>query len=123
MQGKVSVENNGGFIQVRLDLPGSFSPFDGSGYKGIRLKARGAGTGYYIFARTTNTIFPWQYYSAPLEVSDEWQTVDIPWSTFKPGDYGVPLQFRERKLKSLALVAYGKEFYAMIDLAEIGLYK
>lgn len=122
MQGKVSIENNGGFIQVRLDLPGKFRPFDGSGYKGIRVKARGEGTGYYIFARTSNTIFPWKYYAAPLPVSEEWDMIDIPWSAFKPGDFGVQFKFHESKLKSLALVAYGKDFDAMIDLSEIGLY-
>jgi len=122
LQGRVSLENNGGFIQIRLKLTNSASPFDGSAYRGIRLKVRGEGTGYYIFLRTTYTLLPWKYYAAPVAVSEDWQTVDIPWEAFGPGDYGKMSKLRVNKLKSLALVAYGKEFDAKIDLKEIGLY-
>lgn len=122
MQGKVSLKNNGGFIQIRLKLTNSMAPFDGSGYKGIRLKVRGEGSGYYIFLRTTYTLLPWKYYAAPVQVSEEWQTVEIPWEAFGTGDYGKMSRLRVNKLKSLALVAYGKDFDAKIDLKEIGLY-
>ena len=122
MRGRVSLENRGGFIQIRLKLTKSFKPFDGSSYRGIRLLARGVGSGYYIFLRTTATIFPWKYYAAPVPVSDEWQIIDIPWASFEPGDYGSLRKFRPDKLKSIALVAYGKEFNADIELKEIGLY-
>ncbi len=123
MQGKVSLKNNGGFIQVRLMLKSGVKPFDGSVYKGIRVKVRGKGGGYYIFARTNSMILPWKYFAAPVPVTDEWRQVEIPWSAFGPGEYGIVGKFRENVLKSLALVAYGEEFDAMIDLAEIGLYR
>lgn len=123
MQGKVSLENNGGFIQVRLMLESSLKAFDGSEYKGIRVKVRGEGSGYYIFLRTNAMILPWKYFAAPVPVTTEWRQVDIPWTAFKPGDYGRAGRLRIDKLKSLALVAYGKEFDAMIDMTEIGLYK
>ena len=123
MQGKVSLENRGGFIQVRLMLKSSAKPFDGSEYKGIRVKVRGEGSGYYIFLRTTSMILPWKYFAAPVPVTGEWQYVDIPWTAFKPGDYGIAGKLRINRLRSLALVAYGKEFNAKIDLTEIGLYK
>jgi len=41
MKGKVSMENNSGFIQIRQKLASSLSVFDGSSYQGIRLKIRG----------------------------------------------------------------------------------
>ena len=122
MQGKVSLENNGGFIQVRLKLTSSGAPYDGRPFKGIRLLVRGEGSGYYIFLRTTYTLLPWKYYAAPIPVTSEWQTVDIPWEAFGSGDYGKMGKLKVNKLKSLALVAYGKEFDAKIDLKEIGLY-
>lgn len=122
MAGRVSLENNGGFIQVRLKLASGFSSFDGSGYRGLRLTVRGEGSGYYIFARTSATVLPWKYYTAPVPVTDEWRTVDIPWSAFGPGDYGRLGRFRPDKLKSVALTAYGGDFNARIDLREIGFY-
>jgi len=123
MQGKVSLENRGGFIQVRLMLKSPFKPFDASEYRGIRVTVRGKGDGYYIFLRTNTMILPWKYLAAPVPVTEEWRQVDIPWSAFKPGDYGRAGKLRTHRLKSLALVAYGKEFDAMIELSVIGLYK
>jgi len=123
MSGAVSLENNGGFIQLRLMLGRWNGGFDGRSFEGIRLKVRGEGEGYFIFLRTTTMVMPWQYFAAPVPVTDEWQVVDIPWTAFKPGDYGRLGRLRIRRLRSLALVAYGKEFDARVDLTEIGLYR
>ena len=122
MQGNVSLERNGGFIQVRLKLAKESRTFDARSYRGIRLVVRGEDSGYYIFIRTSNTLFPWKFYKAPVPVTDEWQTVDIPWSAFGSGDYGRVAPLKISNLKSLALSAYGREFSARIDLKEIGLY-
>lgn len=123
MTGDVSLENNGGFIQIRLKLAGAFRVFDASDYKGIRLKIRGKGTGYYIFLRTSATILPWKFYKSKITMEEEWATVTLPWETFAGGDYGSLGRFDPAKLKSVALVAYGEAFEAEVDLAEIGLYK
>lgn len=122
MTGKVSLENNGGFIQIRQKLTNSLNVFDGSHYQGVRLKARGIGSHYYIFLRTTSTLLPWQYYSAEIDVNDTWNVVDIPWTAFKKGDYGNWGLLKANKLKSIAIVAYGDNFDAQIDVMEIGFY-
>ena len=122
MRGRVSLDNNGGFIQIRLKLGRSGNFFDGEPYTGVRVEARGAGEGYYIFLRTADMVFPWKYYAAPIPVSEDWAVLDIPWSAFKPGDYGRSGKLRINKIKSLAVVAYGKEFEAEIDVCEVGLY-
>jgi len=123
MSGRVSLENRGGFIQVRLNLKKGSAWFDGSSYKGFRLRVRGSGDSYYIFAKTSKTLLPWKYFSAAIPVTEEWQWVDIPWSSFKGGDYGRLGGFDQRKLKSIAVTAYGKEFNAQLDVAEVGLYR
>ena len=123
LSGNVSLENRGGFIQARLLLrEGSRSHFDGSGYSGIRLIARGTGDGYYIFLRTTATVFPWAFYMAPIEVTEEWREIRIPWSVFGKGDFGAAFNMDVRKLKSVAVSAYKKEFQARLHVREIGLY-
>ena len=123
MSGDVSVKNNGGFIQTRLKLASGLGTFDASDYRGIRLRVRGEGTGYYIFLRTSSTVFPWLHYKAPINTGEGWTTVDIPWSEVEKGDFGSPGKFKPSKLKSLALVAYGRDFRAEVDLQEIGLYR
>lgn len=123
MSGPVSLENNGGFIQIRHDLSRPFSVFDASSYTGVRLKIRGRGEGYYIFLRTSATLLPWKFYKGKISLEEDWTIVDLPWESFEEGDYGRIGTFRPDKLKSLALVAYGRQFQAQVDLAEIGFYR
>jgi len=122
MRGNVSTRNNGGFIQIRLKLnPGGV--FDGSAFQGLRLVVRGRGSGYYIFLRTSNTVLPWKFFKAEIPVTEDWQTVDIPWTAFEPGDFGRANTLKIRRLKSVALVAYGKDFEAEVDLRELSFYR
>lgn len=123
MRGKVSLENNGGFIQVRLKFFERRGFFDASGYRGIRVKARGTGDNYYIHVRTSKTIFPWKYYSAPLLVSPGWVEIELPWTLFTGGDYGSVPGLTVDKLKSVAVVASKAEFDADIEVSEIGFYR
>jgi hypothetical protein len=122
LSGRVSTRNNGGFIQVRLLVGSDFSPFDGSLYKGVRLVARGAGDGYYLHIRTAGMMLPWKYYAAHIGVSADWTTIDIPWSAFEKGDFGSMRRMSPGRLKSIAVVAAKKDFEALIEVREIGLY-
>ena len=122
MSGDVSTANNGGFIQIRLELAGMFRSFDASGYEGVRLVARGLDSGYYVHIRTSNSRMPWMYFTAPVPVGEDWNEIFIPWESFRTGDYGNWGRLNTERLKSIALVAYGKDFEAQIDLLEIGLY-
>lgn len=123
MTGKVSLDNNGGFIQARLRLNPDSSPWDVSEYQGIQLTVRGKGDSYYLFLRTSQTRFPWKFYMAPIPLSEEWQQIRIPWSEFSKGDFGMMPGLNTKKLKSLAVVAYKKNFLAEIEVADISLYK
>ena len=123
LRGSVSLENRGGFIQVRLKLAARPAVFDASRYSGVRLTLRGeGGEGYYLFARTRQTRLPWKYYSAPLPVTKEWRTVEVPWSAFEGGKYGRTGEFRPGDLLSLALTAAFREFEPLLEVREIGLY-
>lgn len=121
MTGKVSTKNNGGFIQVRLKLSG-WGTFDASGYRGIRLTLRGKGSGYYVFLRTAATFLPWKFYKAAIPVFEDWRVVEIPWEFFTAGDYGRLAPFDPGRLKSLALVAYGGDFSAELEVKDVSLY-
>jgi hypothetical protein len=123
LSGDVSLKNNGGFIQTRMRLASGFNVYNAADYDGVRLTIRGKGEGYYLFYRTSGTFFPWLYYSASVRLSDQWQIIDIPWNAVQKGDFGSLGKFTPSKLKSIALVAYGKEFSAEVDLKQIGLYR
>jgi hypothetical protein len=123
LSGKVSLANNGGFIQSRLGMkPGKNGTFDASRYTGLRISARGKENGYFIFLRTSGNLFPWSFFMAPLPVTEEWASIDIPWQRFKKGDFGSFFGLNLQKLTSIAVVAYKRNFLASIDVREISFY-
>lgn len=118
MAGQVRLDNNGGFIQVRLPLAAS-GRFDASGYSAIGLRVRGRPGPYYLHLRSADTRLPWQYYRAPIAVGEDWQDLRIEFSAFTPEALRSPLD--RSRLQSLAVVAYGEVFEAAIEVARIEL--
>ncbi|MFN3844678.1 MAG: CIA30 family protein [Paracoccaceae bacterium] len=118
MTGRVSTANRGGFIQMRLDL--TSPPPDNT--TGIRLVVRGNSQQYFVHLRTGGTMLPWQYYQAGFDVAETWTEVRLPFDAFKASGAllrGVP---RPGSLKSVAVVAYGRDHDARIDVQAVGFY-
>jgi hypothetical protein len=120
LSGRVSTENNGGFIQMVQDIPRQIALM-ASRYEGIRLNASGNGETYNIHLRTTDLWLPWQAYRANFTGSVQWQTVDIPFEAFSP--HKISGQLNVGKLKRIAIVAIGRDFDADVSVAEIGFYR
>ncbi len=118
MAGQVRLENNGGFIQVRLPLEARGGLFDATGFDGLQVKARALKPGaYYLHLRTADTRRPWAYYRARLDLDSGWSTVELDWSDFEPRSLSRPLD--ASRLRSLAVVAYGEAFQAEVEVALI----
>ena len=121
MEGNVSTENNGGFIQFRAEVK-----IEDKNYQGLKIKTRGNGEEYYLFIRTTKTRLPWLYYGSSFSTTDQWQWIEIPFSSFKKSEGRfsgfLPKKFDVEGIKSIGIVAYGKDFYADIDVAGLELY-
>ncbi len=117
LTGEVSTENRGGFIQVRtmIDTLESKSA-------GLVLNVRGNGERYFIHLRTRSTRLPWQYYQAGFETESSWTEVRLPWSAFKPSGRMLPKRVSPETIRSIGLVAYGRDHTADVSLAEIGVY-
>jgi len=118
MTGSVSTKNNGGFIQMRMELP------DGTAENvtGVRLIVRGNDQRYFVHLRTSGTMLPWQYYQAGFQATGDWAEVRVPLDSFKRSGgllRAVPIANR---LRSIAVVAYGRDHEAAIDVREIGFY-
>ena len=118
MTGRVSTANNGGFIQMRLDLPAP--PPEATA--GVRLVVRGNSQRYFVHLRTTGTVLPWQYYQAPFEVTGDWREVRIPLERFTPSGRLLRRVPQARSLSSVAVVAFGRDHQAEIDVREIAFY-
>jgi hypothetical protein len=120
LTGNVSLANNGGFLQMALDLNKSGRYLDVKNYKGIRMLVRGNGENYYVHIRSADTWLPWQYYYMTFPTSDKWQTVELPFAGFKPDNLKKPIN--TSKLVSVGIVAAKKEFRADVAIARIEFY-
>lgn len=118
LEGDVSTENNGGFIQFRSDVLIKDQPF-----RGIRFKVRGSGDEYFIHIRTSFTFLPWQYYSAKFETQTNWATIEIPFSELVKSHIFQPREISSESIRSIGFVAFGKDFTAKLDVNEIEFYK
>ncbi|MCA3654153.1 MAG: CIA30 family protein [Methylobacterium sp.] len=118
MTGKVSTANNGGFIQIRMNLANP-PPAE---IEGVRLVLRGNHQLYFVHLRTTGTLLPWQYYQAGFEVGMEWNEVRLPLARFKPSRSMTSTIASAESLRSIGIVAYGRDHEAEIEIREVAFY-
>ncbi len=118
LTGSVSTANNGGFIQARLKLPARLPETA----QGLELKIKGNGQTYYIHARTGGTILPWNFYQAPFDAAPEWATLRIPFQRFEAQGMLLRDALAPDAIKSVAVVAFGRDHVADISVARIGFY-
>ena len=119
LEGRVSTDNNGGFIQIRHTLTKSFD----DDIRGISLKVRGNGERYYVFIRTSSTLLPWQFYNASFKTSKNWSVVQLKLEAFKPSSSFLRKTIKSSSIKSIGIVAYGRDHQAKIDISEINFIK
>jgi hypothetical protein len=120
LTGDVHLENNGGFIQVALNLAMSGKTFDASTFVGVRLVVRGNGEQYSVHLRTPDNVRPWQSYRASFTASSEWKTIDLPFVVFSP--HRVEASLDTSRLLRIGLVAIGRAFYADLAVSEVSFY-
>lgn len=118
LQGRVSTENNGGFIQARWQPP---EPVPDSA-RGVELEVRGNGQTYYLHLRTRGTRLPWQFYQAPFDVTGAWTVVRIPFAAFEAKGGLLSGDFTPGAVRSVAVVAYGRDHDADVSVRRIGFY-
>ncbi|MDT8855352.1 CIA30 family protein [Paracoccaceae bacterium Fryx2] len=118
MAGRVSTANRGGFIQMRLDL--ATPPPEGT--TGVRLIVRGNNQRYFVHLRTGGTLLPWQYYQAGFDVTDNWAEVRLPLDAFEASGGLLRSVPAPGGLTSVAVVAYGRDHDARIDVRAVGFY-
>lgn len=120
LTGTVSLENNGGFIQMAFDVARG-DVLDASAWSGVEIDLRGTGDGYEMRLRTDQLSRPWQSYRAALAPTEEWQTLRLPWSAFEARKTDVP--FDPARLRRLGILAIGAEMQADIAVSGIRFYK
>lgn len=117
MRGDVSLENNGGFVQIAIDLAPDGKAVDASAWQGIELDVFGNGEEYGIHLRTEDLTRPWQSYRQNFRADPQWRTIPFRFADFVPYRTEAPLEIR--RLRRIGVVAIGRAFSA--DLAVGGI--
>jgi hypothetical protein len=66
-------------------------------------------------------MLPWNYYASKFYVTREWQIIDLPLSSFEYSR-DTSKSFSSSKIKTLGIVAFGKDFFAQVDIAGVEFY-
>lgn len=120
LRGQVRLENNGGFVQMSLELARG-GVFDATDWRGLRLRVRGNGEEYDLRLRTTDLDRPWQSYRASFRAEPAWRTVDLPFSAFQPHRTAAPLALS--RLTRVGILGIGRAFEADVCVASVALYR
>ena len=116
LTGTVSTENRGGFIQIRRSL----DPTPHEAVGGFRLVVRGNNQRYFVHIRTSQTVLPWQYYQASFFAGSEWKEIQLDLSDFKPSGSMLRKKIKPKSIRTVAIVAYGRDHEADIRISEVG---
>lgn len=120
LTGAVRLDNDGGFIQMALDLAANGASLDASAYRGLTLEIRGNGESYGLHLRTADCARPWQSYRAGFVAEPRWREIGLPFHAFAPHRLTASLDIR--RLRRLGLVAIGRPFTADLAVASLSLY-
>jgi Complex I intermediate-associated protein 30 (CIA30) len=112
LRGRVRLENNGGFIQMALDL----TPPPGD-WRALEFDLAGRTHDYGVHLRTAGLTAPWQAWRARIAVTPQWQTLRVPFTAFEPYRFSGTLVPGE--IRRLGLVALGEAFDAELCLARV----
>tara|TARA_B000000565_G_C23685145_1_gene339717 strand:- start:44 stop:592 length:549 start_codon:yes stop_codon:yes gene_type:complete len=119
LNGEVTTENNGGFIQLQRKL----KDVDLDQARFIKIIARGNNQKYFIHLRTTGTILPWQYYQSSFTVKENYQEFILPLDEFKRSGSFLSDNVKPRTIKSIGVVAFGRDHVANLYVKEISFIK
>jgi hypothetical protein len=120
MRGDVSLANNGGFVQMALDLAQDGASLDAGAWLGLELTVIGNDQQYGVHLRTSDLARPWQSYRSSFLATPVWRTIQLPFADFTPHRTDIPLDLR--RLRRLGVIAIGREFSANIAIGGVRLY-
>lgn len=119
LTGDVSLDNNGGFVQIAFDLAGG-ALFDATAFAGIEIDVLGNGERYDMRLRTDALTRPWQSFRTEFTASPDWSTCRLPFGDFEP--HRTDATFDPARLRRIGILAVGRAFQADIAVAAIRLF-
>lgn len=120
LTGEVSLDNNGGFIQMAFDLMDG-ATFDASAFSGITFDVYGNGAEYDLRLRTDKLARPWESFRAGFDAPATWTTVRIAFDDLVA--HRTEKVFDAKGLRRVGILAVGREMDVDIAVSSIGFYR
>jgi len=117
LAGDVSLADNGGFLQIALDLAPEGRAVDARGWSGIEIDVHGNGESYNLHLRTNDVTRPWQSYRRSFVTPAHWRRLRLGFDGFVPHRIDAPLDLS--RLRRIGIVAIGRAFHAEIAIAGV----
>ena len=121
LRGDVSLDNNGGFVQIAADLNADGRIYDASAWDGFELLICGNDTAYDFRLRTDALRRPWQSFRTDFIAPSTWQTVQLPFDQMIP--HKTDAAFDPARLRRIGILAIGRAMRAEIAVAAVHLYR
>lgn len=120
LTGSVSLENNGGFVQIAFDIAGG-DVFDASDFTGIAVDVLGNGATYDLRLRTDALTRPWQSFRTEFTAPSSWTTIELPFIDFEA--HRTDAAFDPAGLRRIGILAIGREIEADIAVSGVHLVR
>ena len=121
LTGHVSLENNGGFVQMAFDLMPDGQNFNAAGWTGIELDVIGNLENYDCRLRTDLLERPWQSYRTSLVAPEKWARLQLSFVEFQPHRTRMPLNLT--RIRRIGVLAIDREFEADIAVSSVRLFR
>lgn len=120
LTGRVSLDNNGGFIQIAFDLAEG-AAVDASTYTGVEIEVIGNGHAYDLRLRTEALTRPWQSFRTQFTAPPTWTTLRLPFASFEA--HRTQATFDPAQIKRIGILAIGREMQADVAVAAVRFYR
>lgn len=117
LAGRTRLENNGGFVQMKLEIGPGRSRAD---YRGLFIELCGAAHDYNLHVKTNQLDKPWQSFRCTLPVEPQWTRFIIPYAQLCAHRTDAELQPAD--IKSIAVVAIGTAFDVDVCVRRFGFF-
>lgn len=118
LSGRTSLENNGGFIQMKLEIERSWHCAD---YSGFFIELCGPAHEYNLNVKTTQLDKPWQSFRCTLHVEPEWTRFVVPYAQLSP--HRTDAELDPATIRSVAVIAIGEAFDVDVCVRRFGFYR
>ncbi|SDS50855.1 Complex I intermediate-associated protein 30 (CIA30) [Halopseudomonas xinjiangensis] len=118
LSGRTRLENNGGFVQMKLDIGPSWSPGD---YAGVFIELCGAAHDYDLSIKTSQLERPWQSFRYTLPVEPQWTRFVVPYEALRP--HRTEAELDPATIRSVAGIGIGTAFDVDVCVRRFGFYR